>query len=81
MWPDASSGTATQDFKEKKKVVGEAEHGRDDNGEEEADNEVEEEEDGEGGHLHGRLKVVRMATLAPRSRGPLRMTKQQKRKS
>ena len=63
---DTSSEITTKDLKEKKEVVEEAENGRDapangnaneENGEQEADNEVDEEEE-EGGRKRRRRKVT-----------------------
>ncbi|KAF5917368.1 hypothetical protein HPG69_006962 [Diceros bicornis minor] len=77
---DTSSEITTKDFKEKKEVVEEAENGRDapangnaneENGEQEADNQVdeEEEEDGGGGEGGGRRRWGCMGCAGPTKRG------------
>uniref|UniRef100_A0A2I2YKI2 Prothymosin alpha n=1 Tax=Gorilla gorilla gorilla TaxID=9595 RepID=A0A2I2YKI2_GORGO len=82
---DTSSEITTKDLKEKE-VVEEAENGRD---------APADEENGEPGgrrmemkvrklsqlRASGQLKMMRMTMLIPRSRRPMRMTRQQKRKS
>ncbi|KAM7328363.1 hypothetical protein ACRRTK_012455 [Alexandromys fortis] len=68
---DTGSEITTKDLKEKKEVVEEAENGRDaaangnaneENGEQEADNEVDEEEE-EGGRKRRRKKVTVRKTM------------------
>ncbi|XP_059559499.1 prothymosin alpha isoform X3 [Myotis daubentonii] len=77
---DTSSEITTKDLKEKKEVVEEAENGRDApaNG-----NAVRKRMEMKMRRLrqlqaNGQLKMMRMMTLTPRSRRPMRMTRQQK---